>query len=100
MSLDQLNAPNCSSVEQLVRRNIQLELAVERNPARPDYTGLGDLLAGSVEEKGRVSVPKFSKALGERHQQRAQHLLDSLSRLRPQGRHPQGGVRLQDLVPA
>lgn len=44
-SVDQLNSPKLSCAELLVRRAIQIELAVERCPLSPDLGGLGMILA-------------------------------------------------------
>ena len=60
--------------EQIARRLVQHELAVEKDPKHPEYGGLGSLLAGTTEEKGRVAVVKFTKWVSERQQQRAQIL--------------------------
>ena len=57
--------------EQLVRRLIQHELAVEKDSKHPDYSGPGYMLAGSTEDKGRVAVPKFTKWIAEKQHQRA-----------------------------
>ena len=74
LQYDQVNAPNLAAAEQFTRRLVQRELAVERDPKQPDYSGLGGILACSVEERGRVAVPKFQKMLAEKQQQRAQVL--------------------------
>eukprot|EP00959_Pyramimonas_sp_CCMP1952_P408650 8564165-Pyramimonas_sp.AAC.1 len=57
--------------EQLVRRLIQHELAVERDAKHPDYSGLGYMLAGPTEDRGGVAVPKFTKWVAEKQHQRA-----------------------------
>eukprot|EP00972_Heterocapsa_arctica_P046542 6868023-Heterocapsa_arctica.AAC.1 len=51
--------------EQIVRRLIQHELAVEKDSKH------GLLLSGSTEEKGRVAMPHFTKWVSEKQQQRA-----------------------------
>eukprot|EP00972_Heterocapsa_arctica_P110081 16209410-Heterocapsa_arctica.AAC.1 len=47
---------------------------MEKDSKHPDYRGLGSLLSGSSEEKGRVAVPRFTKWVSERQQQRAHFL--------------------------
>ena len=69
---DQINLSNSAMAEQITRRLIQHELAVEKDPRHPDYSGLGSLLAGATEEKGRLAIPRFSRAVAERQAQRAQ----------------------------
>ena len=71
---DQINVANSAMAEQIVRRLVQHEMATEKDPKHPDYGGLGALLSGSVEDKGRIAVPKFTKYIAERQQQHAQIL--------------------------
>eukprot|EP00974_Lingulodinium_polyedra_P105958 10257394-Lingulodinium_polyedra.AAC.1 len=58
--------------EQATRRLVQHEMAVEKDAKHPDYTGLGTLLFGATEERGRLAVPKFTRRVADRQQQRAQ----------------------------
>ncbi|CAK0856393.1 unnamed protein product, partial [Prorocentrum cordatum] len=44
---------------------------------RPDYSGLGYMLAGSTEDRGRVAVPKFTKWVAEKRHQGAFALKES-----------------------
>jgi len=74
---DQVSAPKLAAAEQVTRRLVQRGLAVERDPKHPGCSGLGSLPAGSVEERGRVSVPMFQKTLAEKQQQRAQILMQA-----------------------
>ncbi|CAK0833571.1 unnamed protein product [Prorocentrum cordatum] len=71
LTYDQYNLANSAMGEQLVRRLIQHELAVEKDAKHPDYSGLGYMLAGSTEDKGRVAVPKFTRWIAEKQHQRA-----------------------------
>ena len=71
---DQINVCNSAMGEQIIRRLIQHEMAVEKDSKHPDYSGLNSLLYGSVEEKGRASAPKFSKWVSEKQAVRAQIL--------------------------
>ena len=74
VTVDMLDCTNLACVEHAIRRLVALELAVERNPWHPDYSGLGSLLSGATEEEGRLAVPKFSRAVADRQAQRAQIL--------------------------
>ena len=74
MVYDQVNVCNSAMGEQIIRRLIQHEMAVEKDSKHPDYSGLNTLLYGSVEEKGRASAPKFTKWVSERQAVRAQIL--------------------------
>ena len=74
ISYDQFNLANSAMAEQVVRRLIQHELATERDAKHPDYGGLSSLTTSTTEDKGRVRVPRFQKALSESQQERAQIL--------------------------
>ena len=74
LTYDQLNLANCAMAEHICRRLIQHELAVEKDSSHPDYGGLGNVLGGTTEEKGRAAVPKFSKWVSEKQEQRARIL--------------------------
>ena len=52
MEIDQIDISNLSFAEDLVRRVIQIEVAVSRNPAQPDYSGLEELLESPVDATG------------------------------------------------
>ncbi len=45
LSVDQLDVSCLACMEQTVRRLVQIEMAVERSPQHPDFTGL-DVLTG------------------------------------------------------
>ncbi|CAK0832272.1 unnamed protein product [Prorocentrum cordatum] len=55
---DQLNVVNLTCFEHVVRRVIQVEMAVEKNPRHPDFSGLGDVLAGPRSASGSAHVPR------------------------------------------
>ena len=78
---DQLNLPNSAMAEQIARRIVQDELAVERNPRHPDYGGLETVLGGPVGEKGKASTPSFSKWLSDRQHSEA-HIMKQARLLR------------------
>ena len=53
--LDQVNASNLASFELLMRRMIQIEMAVSRNSKAPDFTGLSVVLSSITDGSGAVS---------------------------------------------
>eukprot|EP00959_Pyramimonas_sp_CCMP1952_P220068 4601217-Pyramimonas_sp.AAC.1 len=57
--VDQFNIPNLACFEQLVRRQVQIEMAVERNAKHPDYGGLDLVLGGPTTESGAASSKTF-----------------------------------------
>ena len=61
-------------IEQVVRRVIQLEMAVAKNPAAPDFVGLGVIGDGAVLSDGSSRVPKFRAWVADRQKERAQIL--------------------------
>ncbi|CAE7214061.1 unnamed protein product [Symbiodinium sp. CCMP2456] len=70
-SFDQIDASAVAIGEHLTRWAIQVELAVERNPAQPDYTGL-DIISGTAQlPDGRADTAKFSEWVTSRLKERA-----------------------------
>ena len=71
VQFDQLDPTCLSSAELLVRRVVQIELAVKKNAKTPDYAGLECLLETAVDGSGAAVLPKLSKWIGETQQQEA-----------------------------
>ena len=69
---DQLDMSSLASAEMLVRWLIQVEVASERNPRHPDYSGLDIVIAAPVTTGGRATTTKFSTWVTERMKERAQ----------------------------
>lgn len=59
MQFDQVDLTNIAGCEYLVRRMIQIEAAVKRNPRQPDFEGLDAILDSSVDTSGAALAPKF-----------------------------------------
>eukprot|EP00974_Lingulodinium_polyedra_P002008 188819-Lingulodinium_polyedra.AAC.1 len=57
--------------EQIARRIVQDELAVQRNPRHPDYGGLEAASGGPAGDRGKASTPGFSQWLADRQQSEA-----------------------------
>ena len=68
---DQLDATSLASAELVVRRLVQIELAVKKNPKTPDYGGLEGLLESAVDGSGAAVLPKLSQWLGEHQKNEA-----------------------------
>jgi hypothetical protein len=71
VSVDQLDIANLLSFENIVRRIVQIECAVARNPAHPDFTGLELILEEAVDGSGKASVLKFNEWVSGRMKERA-----------------------------
>ena len=67
----QVNLPNLSSREMLVRRLIQIEFAVERDPKATDFTGLNVVFSGPRTDSGGASATRFSEWIAGRQRDRA-----------------------------
>ena len=69
---DQIDASTTAIGEFLSRWAVQTELAVERNPAQPDYSGLDIISGAAVQSDGRASTAKFTEWVTGRLKERAQ----------------------------
>ena len=68
---DQIDSSSTAIGEHLSRWLIQTEIAVERSPQQPDYSGL-DIIAGTaVLPDGRASTGKFNEWVSSRMKERA-----------------------------
>ena len=74
VEVDQLDVTNLHCFENLCRRQVQLELAVERCPTQPDFTGLSEIMDAPTSEKGAASTRTFRKWMGEQQKDRAKVL--------------------------
>lgn len=69
---DQIDPTCLMSMEMLVRRTIQLEMAVSRNANSPDYSGLEILLENPLTESGAASTRRLDEWVTGRLKERAQ----------------------------
>ena len=70
-SYDQLDCSALACGETLCRWLVQTELAVERSPAQPDYSGL-DIVAGTATlPDGRATTNRFTEWVSSRMKERA-----------------------------
>ena len=56
----------------MARRLLQLELAVERSPGDPDFTGLSEVVGGTTTEGGAAMTSKFREWAASRQKDREQ----------------------------
>ena len=70
-SYDQVDASALAVGEHLCRWAIQTELAVERNPNMPDFSGLDIISGTAILPDGRASTSKFSEWVSGRLKERA-----------------------------
>lgn len=72
LSVDQLDVSNLLGVEILVRRIIQIETAVARNPTSPDYSGLDVVMEQSIGAGGEAQVGTFNEWVSSKLKERSQ----------------------------
>ena len=68
---DQLDPSALAVAEHICRWAIQTELAVERCPTAPDYTGLDIISGSSLLPDGRANATRFTEFLSQRLKDRA-----------------------------
>jgi len=61
LCVDQCDGSNMQAAELVVRRIIQDEAAVARNPRHPDYGGLQLIMDSPISEQGHAQVAKFTE---------------------------------------
>ena len=69
--VDQLNCSNVCAFELLMRRMIQIEMAVSRNSKAPDFTGLSVVLSSVTDGSGAVQTKGFHKWVADKNFARA-----------------------------
>ncbi|CAK0809347.1 unnamed protein product, partial [Prorocentrum cordatum] len=80
--MDQLNVKNLHCMEALARRVIQIEMAVQRNPRHPDFSGLEDAVGGPTGASGSAAAPRYTEFVVARQKDRA-NILKQMSRALP-----------------
>ena len=68
---DQVDASALQVCEQIARRLDQIEMAVERCPSKPDFSGLDVLTDGAITARGSARNPTFRAWVGDRQRERA-----------------------------
>ena len=69
--VDQVNASNLCSFELLMRRMIQIEMALSCNSTAPDFTGLSVVLSSVTDGSGAVQTKEFHKWVADKNESRA-----------------------------
>ena len=69
---DSLDVGNLSCFEQMVRRMVQLDVAVDKNPKHPDITSLGVMVDATTTSSGAARVPKFTSWVTARQKEQAE----------------------------
>ena len=69
--VDQVNASNLCFFEVLMRRVIQIEMAVNRNSKAPDFTGLSVVLSSIKDGSGAIQTKDFHKWVADKNESRA-----------------------------
>ena len=77
VELDQCDPVNLAAAENLCRRQVQLELAIERNPTHPDFTGLEEIMGRPISDKGSAVTSKFREWVASKQKDRATILKQS-----------------------
>ena len=72
--VDGLAPQNLACIEQTVRHLLQTERAVSKNPAAPDYGGLGVITDGVITAKGAAVTSGFDAWVAERQKAKGKML--------------------------
>ena len=72
VTIDQVDLTQLVGSEYRVRRLLQIELAVERNPKQPDFEGLEIMLTSALAPAGGAATEKFSEWLIARQRDQTQ----------------------------
>lgn len=70
ISYDQVDCSNLAAIEQAVRRILEIQTAVRRNPKHPTFDAFDYNTRGSVDEVGGARAPGYAEWMAE--QQRAE----------------------------
>lgn len=68
---DQLDPANLMSFELVIRRSVQIELAVARSPSSPDYQNLDLLMESTISDNGSAATRQLDNWLTDRLKERA-----------------------------
>ena len=68
---DRLDVSMPASAELCVRRLVQIEAAVRRNPKVPDFSGLGALMSAATDESGGATAAVFTQWVADRQKDQA-----------------------------
>ena len=74
VSYDQIDCSNLASIEQVVRRIIEIQTAVRRNPKHPTFDSFDYNTRGSVDEVGGDRAPGYGEWMAEQQRIEAKSL--------------------------
>ncbi|CAE8627459.1 unnamed protein product, partial [Polarella glacialis] len=74
LSYDQVDVGNLASFEAVVRRIIEIQHAVRRNPQRPIFDGLDQSTIGAVDSAGGARAAEYGQWLSEQQKSEAKFL--------------------------
>jgi hypothetical protein len=74
LQVDQLDGSGCLFVEQLVRRILQIQYAVAKNPKMPDWEGVEAIMSPAINDIGGVATSTFADWVSTRQQTEAQRM--------------------------
>ena len=74
LQVDGVAPQNLSCIEQTLRHLLQTERAVAKNPAAPDYSGLGVITDGVVSSKRAAVTSGFDAWVAEQQKARGKQL--------------------------
>ena len=67
----QVNVSNLCFFELLMRRMIQIDIAVSRDSKAPDFTGLSVVLSSVTDGSGAIQTKEFHKWVADKNESRA-----------------------------
>ena len=71
---DQVDPTNLASMEQVVRRVLEIQTAVRRNPKHPTFDSFDYNLRGTVDEIGGARASSYAEWIAEQHKAEAKAL--------------------------
>lgn len=74
ISYDQIDCSNLASIEQVIRRILEIQVAVRRNPRHPTFDAFDYNTRGSVDEVGGARAPGYAEWMAEQQKQEAKTL--------------------------
>ena len=74
VSYDQIDCSNLASIEQVVRRIIEIQTAVRRNPKHPTFDSFDYNTRGTVDEVGGARAPGYGEWMAEQQRIEAKAL--------------------------
>ena len=74
ISYDQIDCSNLASIEQVIRRILEIQVAVRRNPRHPTFDAFDYNTRGSVDEVVGARAPGYAEWMAEQQKQEAKTL--------------------------